>query len=55
MEAFAEIGIVKSLAKSSCLLSINENRFGQTEYRKKYAEIISLTALGFEQIPPRTS
>lgn len=54
MEMFADVGIVKSMAKNSCLLSIKENRFGQTEYRKKYAEIISLTALGIEQIPPKT-
>ena len=50
MEMFAEIGIVKKLTPKSCLLYIKENRFHQTEYRKKYEEIISLTALGKENI-----
>lgn len=34
MEFYAEIGTVKKLTAKSCLLSIAENRFGQTEYRK---------------------
>lgn len=46
MEFYAEIGTVKKLAEKSCLLTIQENRFGQTEYRRKYEEIISLTAIG---------
>ena len=46
MEMCAEIGIVKKLTAKSCLLSIRKNRFNQEEYRKKYEEIISLTALG---------
>lgn len=50
MEMYAEIGVVKKLAPKSCLLDIKENRFQQTEYRKKYEEIISLTALGKEDI-----
>lgn len=50
MEFYAEIGIVKKLAAKSCLLSISANRFGQTEYRKKYEELISLTAIGKENL-----
>lgn len=50
MEMFTEVGVVKKLAPKSCLLDIKENRFHQTEYRKKYEEIISLTALGKEDI-----
>ena len=50
MEFYAEIGIVKKLAAKSCLLSIQENRFGQAEYRKKYEELISLTAIGKENL-----
>lgn len=50
MEFYAEIGIVKKLAAKSCLLSIPKNRFGQTEYRKKYEEIISLSAIGKEDL-----
>ena len=46
MEMYTEVGVVKSLSEKSCLLTIKENRFGQTEYRKKYDELISLTALG---------
>ncbi len=48
MEMYTEVGIVKSLSAKSCLLAIKENRFGQTEYRKKYEELISLTALGLD-------
>lgn len=50
MEMYTEIGTVKKLAAKTCLLEIAENRFGQTEYRKKYEEIISLTALGKEDL-----
>ena len=50
MEMYVEIGVVKKLSPQSCLLSINKNRFGQTEYRKKYNELISLTALSKEDI-----
>ena len=50
MEMFAEIGTVQKLSPKSCLLSIQQNRFGQTEYRKKYEEIISLTAIGKDNI-----
>lgn len=53
MEMYAEVGIVKSLAAKSCLLSIECNRFGREEYRKRYDELISLTALGVENIPKR--
>ena len=53
LEIYAEVGIVKSLAAKSCLLSIECNRFGQKEYRKKYEELISLTALGIDNIPTR--
>lgn len=45
LEMYAEIGVVKSLSPKSCLLSIERNRFGQVEYRKKYEELISLTGL----------
>ena len=48
MEFYAEIGTVRKLTAKSCLLSIAENRFGQTEYRKKFVELISLTAIGKE-------
>ena len=50
MEFYAEIGTVKKLTAKSCLLSIAENRFGQTEYRKKYEELISLSAIGKEDL-----
>ena len=50
MEFYAEIGTVKKLTAKSCLLSIAENRFGQTEYRKKFEELISLTAIGKENL-----
>ena len=50
MEMYAEIGTIKKMSPKSCLLDIKENRFQQTEYRKKYEEIISLTALGKEDI-----
>ena len=50
MEFYAEIGVVKKLTPKSCLLSIAENRFGQTEYRKKFEELISLTAIGREDL-----
>ena len=53
MEIFAEIGTVKKLTAKTCLLTIDKNRFNQTEYRKKYGEIISLTALGKEDITTR--
>lgn len=55
LEMYAEVGIVKSMAAKSCLLSIEKNRFGQGEYRKKYSELISLTALGIEKIPKRNA
>lgn len=51
LEMYAEVGVVKSLSAKSCLLSITHNRFDQTEYRKKYEELISLTALGIEKLP----
>ena len=50
MEYYAEVGIVKKLAAKSCLLEIKPNRFGETEYRKKYEELVSLTALKKEDI-----
>ena len=50
MEMYTEIGTVKKLSAKSCLLDIKENRFHQTEYRRKYEEIISLTAIGKEDI-----
>ena len=50
LEYYAEIGTVKKLAAKSCLLEIAPNRFGETEYRKKYDEIISLTALDLETL-----
>ena len=50
MEQYAEIGTIKSMAAKSCLLDIELNRFGKTEYRKKYEEIISLTAIGKENL-----
>lgn len=50
MEMYTQIGTVKKLSAKSCLLSIKKNRFGQTEYRKKYEEIISLTAIGKENL-----
>ena len=50
MEFYAEIGIVKKLAAKSCLLSIREKRLGQTEYRKKYEELVSLTAIDKENL-----
>ena len=50
LEFYAEIGTVKKLAAKSCLLEITPNRFGETEYRKKFNEIISLTAIGQEAI-----
>ena len=53
LEMYTEVGVVKSLAAKSCLLSIECNRFGQKEYRKKYEELISLTALGIDKIPTR--
>ena len=53
LEMYAEVGVVKKLAAKSCLLSIECNRFGQKEYRKKYEELISLTALGIDKIPTR--
>ena len=52
LERDAETGVVKSMTDKSCLLSIQENWFGQTEYRKKYEELISLTALGKEDFTP---
>ena len=52
-EMYAEVGIVKSMAAKSCLLSIEKKQFRQDEYRKKYEELISLTALGIEGIPNR--
>jgi len=52
-EMYAEEGIINSMTEKSCLLTIELNRFGQTEYRKKYNELISLTALGIEKIPKR--
>ena len=52
-EMYAEIGIIKSMTAKSCLLTIEPNRFRQNEYRKKYNELISLTALGIETIPKR--
>ena len=48
LEMYTEIGIVKKMAAKTCLLSIAKSRFDQTEYRKKYNEVISLTALGKE-------
>ena len=50
LEYYAEIGTVKKLAAKSCLLEITPNRFGETEYRKKFNEILSLTALGQEML-----
>jgi hypothetical protein len=50
MEYYAEIGIVKKLTAKSCLLEITPNRFGETEYRKKFNEIISLTAIDQEAL-----
>lgn len=50
MEMYTQIGTVKKMAAKSCLLSIEHNRFDQTEYRKKYEEIISLTAIGKEDL-----
>ena len=50
MEFYAEIGTVKKLAVKSCLLEIAPNRFSETEYRKKFDEIISLTALDLETL-----
>lgn len=50
MEMFATVGVIKSLAEKTCLLLIEKNRFGQIEYRKKYEELISLTALGIEKV-----
>ena len=43
-ESQAEIGIIKSFSEKTCLMSINRNRFGQEEYRKKYEELILLYA-----------
>ena len=53
MEMFADIGIVKSISEKSCLLSIKSNRFRQDDYRKKHEELISLTALGIEELPSK--
>ena len=50
VEFYAEIGTVRKLTAKSCLLSIAENRFGQTEYRKKFEELISLTAIDKEDL-----
>ena len=50
MEMFAQVGIIKNMGKRTCLLSTNKNRFGQTEYRKKYEEIISLAYLGIDKV-----
>ena len=52
-EIYAEVGVIKKITAKSCLLSIKRNRFGQEEYRKKCEELISLSALGIEQIPER--
>ena len=48
-EFLTEVGIVKKLSPKTCLLSIKRNRFGQEEYKKKYEEIISLTAIGYDK------
>lgn len=53
LEYYAEIGTVKKLATKSCLLEITPNRLGETEYRKKFDEIISLTALDLEALEIR--
>jgi hypothetical protein len=45
-----EIGVVKKLSAKTCLLEIEEKFYRGSEYRKKYEEIISLTALGKEDI-----
>lgn len=52
-EMYAEVGIIKSMTEKSCLLTIEPNRFRQSEYRKKYNEIISLTALHIEKVSKR--
>ena len=52
-EMYCEVGTVKSMASKSCLMAVEKNRFGQMEYRKKYEELISLTALNIECIPTR--
>ena len=53
LEMYAEVGVVKSLASKSCLLTIKPNRFRKNEYRKKYEELISLSALNIKHIPER--
>ena len=44
-EYLGNIGTLKSMSDKTCLLSIKKNRFNQTEYRKQYKEVISLSAL----------
>ncbi|NCA92491.1 hypothetical protein EOM82_04475 [bacterium] len=44
------IGTVQKLCPKLCALEITENRFGQTEYKAKYGEILSLSAIGKEHI-----
>lgn len=53
LEMYTEVGIVKSLAAKSCLLTIQSKRFRKDEYRKKYEELISLSALNIDCIPER--
>ncbi len=50
MKMYAEIGIVKSLAQKSCLLAFQAKYSNKTEYRKKYEEVISLTAIGKDNL-----
>lgn len=42
------IGTVKTMSANSCVLHIDEDPWGRTEYRKKYDELINLTAIGYE-------
>ena len=49
-ELYTEVGIVKSLSEKSCLLTIQDSAFRGGEYRKKYEELISFTALGIDNL-----
>jgi hypothetical protein len=50
LEMYVEIGTVKKLTEKTCLLAIDSNRFNQIEYRKRYEEIISLSAINKDQL-----
>lgn len=49
-EIRVSIGTVQKLCPKLCSLAITENRFGQTEHKAKYGEILSLSAIGKDYI-----